>query len=286
MDTHIYQLTITRGPEPGTVIPLTSGTMTIGRDPMSEITINDPEVSRRHASLTATLSGYQIQDLGSTNGTFIDGVRLGGDPLGLESGQIITIGGGVALLYQSVTEVDAQAETILEKDLDLPLLAEEPELIESSTVESADDAYLIESSEEDSLGEIVTSAEAVGATEEQWVVEQDSSAVTEEYAEADEDQLPDVFSSESDLSETPLLESEYEEAEPATSYEADDFSQPVVIPHEGEDAMTGEEKPPFYRRMSTIIAAIVLLMLCCCCGFLLFFYYVGGDWLLRQMGLP
>ena len=61
--------------------------MTIGRDPMAEITINDPEVSRRHARLIGTLSGYRIQDLGSTNGTFVDDIRLGGEPLDLNIGQ-------------------------------------------------------------------------------------------------------------------------------------------------------------------------------------------------------
>ena len=46
-----FELVMQRGPQVGEVIPLTRETVTIGRDPMSDIVINDPEVSRHQARL-------------------------------------------------------------------------------------------------------------------------------------------------------------------------------------------------------------------------------------------
>lgn len=98
-DTH-YQLVVQKGPKVGQVYPLSSISITIGRDPMADIVISDPEVSRQHVRLTRTESGYQLQDLGSTNGTFIDGQRLTHDLVNLMPGQLIAMGSGVVLLYR------------------------------------------------------------------------------------------------------------------------------------------------------------------------------------------
>ena len=109
-----YQLLVKRGPEPGKVYPLSSVSVTIGRDPMAEIPITDPEVSRQHVRLTGTFSGYKIQDLGSTNGTYVDGVRLGGESVELSVGQIITMGEGVALQFQAASVVQDEMATMLD----------------------------------------------------------------------------------------------------------------------------------------------------------------------------
>jgi len=92
-----------RGPEPGEVFQLTLPSHTIGRDPISDLCIADPEVSRQHALLILMPNGgYKIQDLGSTNGTLVNGARLSGDAYGLQNGQLITLGGSVALRYQLI----------------------------------------------------------------------------------------------------------------------------------------------------------------------------------------
>ncbi len=109
-----YQLQMQSGPDAGQIIDLESVSVTLGRDPMVDITINDPEVSRQHARLIQTLSGYQIQDLGSTNGTFVDGTRIGGEPVDLRSGQSIAMGSNVSLVYEVVTEDDEVLATMID----------------------------------------------------------------------------------------------------------------------------------------------------------------------------
>jgi HD-GYP domain-containing protein (c-di-GMP phosphodiesterase class II) len=49
----------------------------VGRCEGQEIVLNDPSVSRRHAEIVCTDQGWFVRDLGSTNGTFLNGVRVG-----------------------------------------------------------------------------------------------------------------------------------------------------------------------------------------------------------------
>jgi hypothetical protein len=117
-----YQLVVHKGPQPGQVYLLLVDKITIGRDPMSDIVLNDPEVSRHHAQLIRTEAGYQIQDLGSTNGTYIDKMRLGDELALLEPGQEVMLGSGISLRYQV-----AGGEAGAEAPFDMPLAAETAE---------------------------------------------------------------------------------------------------------------------------------------------------------------
>lgn len=109
-----FQLRIDKGPDVGQTFDLDSVTLTIGRDPMVDITITDPEVSRQHARLIQTLKGYQIQDLGSTNGTFIDGKRIGGEPVDLQPGQAISIGSSVVVTFEDTAVQDELLATVID----------------------------------------------------------------------------------------------------------------------------------------------------------------------------
>ncbi len=116
MSDKTYQLIVRKGPNPGQIFPLLSASISIGRDPMSDIAISDPEISRYHAQLVQTSAGYQLQDMGSTNGTFVNEQRLGADPELLISGQKVQLGSGVVLDYQ-ITSDDPLA-TIVETTLE------------------------------------------------------------------------------------------------------------------------------------------------------------------------
>lgn len=81
-------------------IPLTSGTHLIGRDPESAVWIDASIVSRRHARLVVDDTGVTIEDLGSHNGTAVNGDRLEGTRR-LVHGDEIRIGGARLTLHDS-----------------------------------------------------------------------------------------------------------------------------------------------------------------------------------------
>ena len=96
-----YQLTMRSGPNPGTVYSLEGDQFNIGRDSSNEISINDAEVSRRHARLTFQGGKYVLEDMGSTNGTFVNGQRLVG-PRVLKTGEVISLGEQIVFVYEAV----------------------------------------------------------------------------------------------------------------------------------------------------------------------------------------
>ena len=89
------------GPTPGKVFSLTETEITVGRDIHAGIVINVPEVSRRHARLQMRSGEYILEDLGSTNGTFVNGKRLSA-PYTLRSGDTIKLGEAIKLVFQGV----------------------------------------------------------------------------------------------------------------------------------------------------------------------------------------
>jgi hypothetical protein len=80
-------------PTPG-AIPLDEGMHVLGRIPIADIDFDNPFVSRRHAEISFNESGYSIRDLGSKNGTFVDGVRISEHPRALSGGEIVELGEG------------------------------------------------------------------------------------------------------------------------------------------------------------------------------------------------
>ena len=96
-----FRLVMSQGPQPGQTFPLDKDSTSLGRDPDNDIVINDPQISRQHARITRQGGLMVIGDLGSTNGTFVNGVRLTGSHT-LTSGDVISLGDAVALTYYGV----------------------------------------------------------------------------------------------------------------------------------------------------------------------------------------
>jgi hypothetical protein len=96
-----YRLVVRRGPQPNQQYDLSRDTMTIGRDITNDIVINDPEVSRHHARLVRTGAGYLLEDLRSTNGTFVNRHRLT-TPHQLSNGDQVGLGETVIIAYEVI----------------------------------------------------------------------------------------------------------------------------------------------------------------------------------------
>jgi len=107
-----YQLIMRSGPTPGKVFPLSNPEITVGRDMTNDIVINDAEISRRHARLILQAGDYVLEDLGSTNGTFVNGQRLMG-PHALRHGELIMFGENVGLVYESSNVVADLNATVI-----------------------------------------------------------------------------------------------------------------------------------------------------------------------------
>jgi pSer/pThr/pTyr-binding forkhead associated (FHA) protein len=109
MATQVPSLTIVAGTG-GAVdlaVDITSGfDQVLGRDAAADITLPDPAISRRHARLYRATDGVWLEDLGSTNGTYINGDRLT-VPYRLRDGDEVQLGNSVATFHEVANEADA-----------------------------------------------------------------------------------------------------------------------------------------------------------------------------------
>ena len=83
-------LVVHKGAETGERFYLEDGTYTVGRDPESDIFLNDVTVSRRHASIDVIGGNASVSDTGSLNGTYVNDVLV--DSAHLVNGDALQIG--------------------------------------------------------------------------------------------------------------------------------------------------------------------------------------------------
>jgi ABC transport system ATP-binding/permease protein len=94
--------------EPSVVRPLPAGTLRIGRAEDNDIVVADPAVSRHHAELRNVGGQFHLVDLGSNNGTFVNGQRITAAPL--SAGDVVVIGTSTfRLAGQELQEFSASA---------------------------------------------------------------------------------------------------------------------------------------------------------------------------------
>ncbi len=103
-----YRLVTRRGPQPNQAFEISKDVTTLGRDISNDIVINDRETSRHHLRLMLAGDTLTIEDLGSTNGTFVNGKRVSGvSPL--QNGDMIGLGETVTLALEKEVAEEAQA---------------------------------------------------------------------------------------------------------------------------------------------------------------------------------
>ena len=110
MNENAFRLQWQSGPDAGRVYELTTDSLTLGRYPLADIVIDDPTVSYRHALLTRGAATYRIADLGSDSGTYVNGQRVGAEPVALAPGDVILLGSRLSAAFLSGPLVTAMAD--------------------------------------------------------------------------------------------------------------------------------------------------------------------------------
>ena len=86
----VGSLVVRNGPQAGVALPLSGSITRLGRHQDSDISLDDITVSRRHAEVVRTADGYRVRDVGSLNGTYVNGQRI--DEAALEQGDELQVG--------------------------------------------------------------------------------------------------------------------------------------------------------------------------------------------------
>lgn len=101
-----FWIVVRRGPKLNEMFRLAKDTITLGRDDDNDITLDDPEVSRRHLRFLWRETHFAVEDLNSTNGTRLNGgARIQGS-VDLTDGVTLHLGDGVILSYEEVPRAD------------------------------------------------------------------------------------------------------------------------------------------------------------------------------------
>ncbi len=95
----VVQIAAGTGIVPGTSFPLAGSTL-IGRSPEAGVILGDASVSGEHALIERTSGGWRVSDLGSTNGTVVNGRPLDRRGVALRPGDLVGIG-AVMLRFQA-----------------------------------------------------------------------------------------------------------------------------------------------------------------------------------------
>jgi pSer/pThr/pTyr-binding forkhead associated (FHA) protein len=106
-------LRVMSGPLAGQTIEV-EGDLTIGRQ-NADITIEDSKLSRRHAVVRVLAEGLQVEDLGSSNGTFVDGERIEA-PTVLLVGAVMTLGASAFVVEEEAMRASSQPLTAADRD--------------------------------------------------------------------------------------------------------------------------------------------------------------------------
>jgi FHA domain-containing protein len=99
------KLVVVEGPDAGTSVDVRGERFVVGRGEGCDMTLGDPDVSRRHLEIRNAGSGFEVADLGSSNGTQVDGQPLSDMPL--RDGARIRLGSTLLMADESSGLSDA-----------------------------------------------------------------------------------------------------------------------------------------------------------------------------------
>lgn len=98
---------LVQGDAPVRELTLDRSTLVLGRHPNCDVVLSSPSVSRQHARVLRRAGTMRVEDLGSTNGTFVNGRRIA-SPAEIVAGDVVAIGGHLLRLASEGTLVESQ----------------------------------------------------------------------------------------------------------------------------------------------------------------------------------
>ena len=104
-------LIVKQGPQIGIHFSITVDKVVLGREETCEITIQDAEVSRRHTQISWEEETFVIRDMGSTNGTFLNGMQIT-QATPLKDGDSVGLGQTTLILAIEADSLSATAEYV------------------------------------------------------------------------------------------------------------------------------------------------------------------------------
>lgn len=110
-----HYLVVVEGTAPGKRLELDAVAITIGRAASQTLFCDDPDVSRQHARIALANGVVTVEDLRSTNGTFVDETRIAG-AVTLQEGARIRLGGQL-LRYERRSRADVKKQQELDRDI-------------------------------------------------------------------------------------------------------------------------------------------------------------------------
>ena len=122
-----YQLVMHAGPTPGKTYLIDNPELIVGRDLRNSVVVNDVEVSRSHCRISTYENGIYIEDLNSTNGTFINGERISA-PTIITPGDILKIGETVTMVLEEFTSSEEKTVVAPNSPAYIPIAVQPEEL--------------------------------------------------------------------------------------------------------------------------------------------------------------
>jgi pSer/pThr/pTyr-binding forkhead associated (FHA) protein len=114
-------LVVSEGPDAGREWRLTEA-LVVGRAGDADVVLADPTVSRHHASLSAQGETAVVEDLQSSNGTFVNGEQVG-EPRRVAAGDLIGLGGSTMIevtVGPTGTHTPTGEPTVVERSHEVP----------------------------------------------------------------------------------------------------------------------------------------------------------------------
>jgi pSer/pThr/pTyr-binding forkhead associated (FHA) protein len=115
------KLVFRSGLSAGSEKEISNDLLRMGRDPGNDLVIDEIEVSRNQAKITRDEKVYILEDLNSTNGTFLNGKRIN-KPEKLKDGDLIKLGGNTVLGFVLITEKEKEK---ISSDIEKPVIKKE-----------------------------------------------------------------------------------------------------------------------------------------------------------------